>query len=297
MSRPFDFVWVIFLALGFLSGQGALAGAEGDKTKPLDQELLKKLGGPPGDDLDRELFAPATPSKKNEPASRPSGRPDEPSGKNQGDRTKRPSDATEIGNRQSAASGSAGDGPLVEIVRQMRQAESLLAQANTTDKTQEVQMQILRQLDELLRQTSKRSSGGSCSSPGGSKPASAAGAAQSAGPAEIRHQAVRTRRSQSHGGRPQTAQELSGISLRRRRLKVPWQQRRRLDEKTLGQFAHARTPANAAVACRGFLAEIPRDDRRVFPTARGRGEGRVQMTASARKETSWGGQACLLGLI
>lgn len=62
------------------------------------------------------------------------------------------------------------DNPLVDIARRMREAERLLAGAQSGQKTQELQDSILRDLDELLKQISARCRAaqacqGQCASP------------------------------------------------------------------------------------------------------------------------------------
>ncbi len=72
---------------------------------------------------------------------------------------------------QDLSAVSEADNPLVDIARRMREAERLLAQANSGQKTQELQDGILRDLDALLKQVqaqcrAARAAQGQCQSPG-----------------------------------------------------------------------------------------------------------------------------------
>jgi hypothetical protein len=117
-------------------------------SRPLDQRLLKELNSRPGDEIDRELFGPeekagpAVPPKPGSSLPKPADVPAPPA-----------RDLSRVFEQEN---------PLVDIARQMREAERLIAQAHSGEKTREVQEQIVRQLDGLLQRVCKQCGGTQC---------------------------------------------------------------------------------------------------------------------------------------
>lgn len=110
--------------------------------KSLDEELL--------DDLNKDLLPPAKPPgakpEKTSPPARPktapAGLPDE-------------SVKPLIDGEDVDLSGKSDD-PLERIGGRMRQVEGLIVKHDTSSRTQTIQKQILRELDQLLEQTQQQ---------------------------------------------------------------------------------------------------------------------------------------------
>jgi hypothetical protein len=66
--------------------------------------------------------------------------------------------------------GAAAEDPYRLIGKQMRQAEALIAQGETAEKTQQVQQQIVEDLARLIETMKQQCAGGACDKPGQGKP-------------------------------------------------------------------------------------------------------------------------------
>jgi hypothetical protein len=164
MKLPWQVFVAAALGLALVGPAVAVVPSGSDKDRPVDQELLKQLNARSTDDVDRELFGPDGP--KGKPAARPPGdavapaKPNEP-----------PADRTGGAQRQLPRPGGAEKGaPLVDIARQMRRVEALIAQAECGQKTQDIQEDILKELEDLLEQMKKRCQGQGECKPGTCKP-------------------------------------------------------------------------------------------------------------------------------
>jgi hypothetical protein len=121
-----------------------------DEPKPIDKQLLDQLIAEPIDeDVERELF----------------GKDDMPPGGEapETDETPEPPQDSQLldKNREHEPGPGAiseAANPLLEIARQMRTAEGLLAKADSGSKTQEVQKRIVASLDDLIRQARRQCS-------------------------------------------------------------------------------------------------------------------------------------------
>lgn len=135
------------LLVGLLLASGVWAG-EGSDSSSLDDELLEGLSAPI-DALDAGTApAPAQPAPESQPAGQSiQGLTDQ------------------LMQELGAAADSETDDPLLVIARRMREAESRLAKGEAGPPLQENQEQILRDLDELIKQASKKCQG-ACSKPG-----------------------------------------------------------------------------------------------------------------------------------
>ncbi len=149
MIRRKWLAWTAVLAFLTWAGISWCAPPESSDQRPLDRQLLNELNARPGDDIDRELFGPgeksgpaAPPSKPEPPPPKPAGGPAQPA--------------------RDLSRVSDAENPLVDIARQMREAERLIAQAESGEKTQGLQEQIVKQLEELLKKLCKKCGGGQC---------------------------------------------------------------------------------------------------------------------------------------
>jgi hypothetical protein len=120
-----------------------------------EDPLLKKLNEDLLNDLDKELFD-GPPQPKNKPtADAPAGKT--PSADPELDRElMRGLEGEDIGKEQAD--------PLVTVGRRMREVESLIAGKEAGQTTQELQQQIVKELDELIRDLRQRSQSQSASS-------------------------------------------------------------------------------------------------------------------------------------
>jgi hypothetical protein len=138
---------VLLPALAFAatccSVPGRPARADSEKSPSLDDQLLETLRADPLDELDREPVAP--PHGKSEPPGRPN-RADELLGKD-ADAWKR-----ELLRELGAAAASEDENPLLDIARQMRHVEGLIAENESGPGTQGLQGRIVARLDELIKQ-------------------------------------------------------------------------------------------------------------------------------------------------
>jgi len=131
---------------------GESARADSKKTQSLDAKLLESLNADPLDEFDRELFAPGEDEVK---------RPRLP-GAEQKTPGKEEDWKRQLLRELGAASVSEEENPLLDVVRQMRQVEGLIAETESGPQTQGLQRQIVASLDELIKQA--RNCCKSCSS-------------------------------------------------------------------------------------------------------------------------------------
>ncbi len=138
-----------------------------DSKADIDRELLEKLGGGPGDDLDRELFAPGKKSSGDKPGKQPAQKAD---GKQRpGDdivrellRELRRTDADDnkdVSPKTDETAAEKGN-PLISIARQMRDVERRIGKNDCGQDTQQTQQLIVDQLDRLIEQAKKSCCGG-----------------------------------------------------------------------------------------------------------------------------------------
>jgi hypothetical protein len=145
------FVWA------FVSVLVVPCRADKEPDPSLDDQLLKSLGIDSLDEFDRELFTPDKAKREGEDA--PGRRPGIPGG--DPDEWKR-----ELLRELGDAGVSEEENPLLDIARQMRQAEGLIVGNESGDPTQKVQRQIVSRLEELIEQARsccKPSSSSQCS--------------------------------------------------------------------------------------------------------------------------------------
>jgi hypothetical protein len=135
LPKPFLALCLIACSLGL----GVAVRADSKRTPSPDQESLKRLGVNPSSDLDQELFAPD--ANRPKPPNSQSG-PGKEGDDWKGDLLR------ELG----AAATPEEENPLLEIARQMRLAEGLIAQSKSGPHTQGVQKEIVASLDELIKQ-------------------------------------------------------------------------------------------------------------------------------------------------
>ena len=119
---------------------GASARADAEKTESLDAELLESLNADPLDEFDRELFAP-----KDDEGRRP-----QPTGAQEKTPGREEEWKRRLLQELGAASVSEDENPLVEVARQMREVEGLIAESESGARTQGIQRQIVASLDELI---------------------------------------------------------------------------------------------------------------------------------------------------
>lgn len=118
-----------------------------------DDALMKSLGIDSLDEFERELFTPDQGKVEGRDAS--VGGPGIPGG-----------DPDQWKRELLRELGAAGEDPLLDVARQMRQAQGLIAASESGDPTQAVQRQIVARLEELIKQCRsccKPCSGSQCS--------------------------------------------------------------------------------------------------------------------------------------
>jgi hypothetical protein len=144
---------LIALLVFAVAGEGAFA--EKGPGRSLEQQLMEDLETRPLDaDAQRDLRDPQskTPSKAN-----PAG------GAAPTENKKDESLDSKLRRELGAAAVSEDANPILGIVEKMQQAQGLLGQSETGEKTQKLQAGILANLDELLKTARSRSQSGSCS--------------------------------------------------------------------------------------------------------------------------------------
>jgi hypothetical protein len=150
-----------FVAVPLILAQGGNEPPPRDSTKgksappSTEDPLLKKLNQDLFNDLDKELFDGVPQPKNKPPADAPAGK--QPSTDPDLDRElMRGLDGEDIGQEEAD--------PLVTVGRRMREVESLIAGQKTGQTTQEMQQQIVKDLDTLIREMRNRSQSQSSSS-------------------------------------------------------------------------------------------------------------------------------------
>lgn len=150
MRYPCMVLAVLLLAGSMLTA----AEPSGDKPAPsrasgsLDDELLKGLGDDPLDDL-----VPKAPPERG----------------GEGPQRRGMSDLDEqllrgLGGEDVGQPGEDADNPLVRLGRQMRQAEQRIRDTDSGDATQQLQQQIVRDLESLIKQIEQQQRKSSSSS-------------------------------------------------------------------------------------------------------------------------------------
>jgi hypothetical protein len=116
--------------------------ADKEPAPSLDDQLLESLGIDSPDELDQELFAPDKGKREGRDTSgeQPGTAGGDPDG------WKR-----ELLRELGEAGVSEEENPLLDVARQMRQAEGLISENESGDPTQAVQRQIVARLDELIK--------------------------------------------------------------------------------------------------------------------------------------------------
>jgi hypothetical protein len=142
MKTPFLLTTTAIFAWACFSVPVVPCRADKDPAPSLDDQLLESLGIDSLDAFDRELFAPDKGTREGRDAS--GQRPGIPGG--DPDQWKR-----ELLEQLGKAGVSEEQNPLLDIARQMRQAEGLIAENESGDPTQEVQRDIVARLDELIK--------------------------------------------------------------------------------------------------------------------------------------------------
>jgi len=147
MVRSVCLTLIVVLALPLATGRAAPARAQSKDKPSVDEQLRDRLRAGAMDDVDRELFGP----RQDQPARKDA--PDDRKGPAQG-----PSEdmKQKLSRELGAAAVREGDDPRLSIARQMREVESLIAQARSGEPTQQTQEQILAELDKLIQQARKR---------------------------------------------------------------------------------------------------------------------------------------------
>ena len=121
-----------------------------DEPKAIDEQLLDQLIAEPIDeDVERELFG-----KDDVPPGAEADNAGEMPESPQGNQSLDKSLQRELG----PAAVPEDANPLLQIAREMRAAERLLAEADSGSKTQDVQKRIVASLDELIRQARRQCS-------------------------------------------------------------------------------------------------------------------------------------------
>ncbi len=144
-ERKATLIGCAILGIACCLGLGAAARADSEKSQSVDDQLLESLGADPIDDVDRELFAP------DEEPSQPSEAPGA-SGTDRPPRGDVEAWKEQLLRELGAAGVSEDENPLLDVARQMRRAEGLIAETESGRQTQDVQRQIVARLDELIQQ-------------------------------------------------------------------------------------------------------------------------------------------------
>jgi hypothetical protein len=128
--------------------------APGKAPKSLDEQLLDDLNQP-------DPLAPAVPGN-NQPA------PNDPAGAQPQNSAQPKPLPGQVGEGEDIQLGDNQPHPLTRISEQMRSAQSLITQNDTSTRTQGLQQQILSDLEKLLEQTRKQCQ--ACQNPTGGAP-------------------------------------------------------------------------------------------------------------------------------
>jgi len=208
----------------------------------VDQDLLRQLNARATDDVDRELFGPDDRGAK-PAAPQPPRKTDAPA---KPDRPPKPDAAAgDRSERLSRELGPAGekDDPLVDIARQMHQAEGLLGQAECGPRTQQLQGRIVADLEELLKEARKRCGGsGQRSSPqsaqgGGPQPGGRPKQNPNPSPSKIAAKPGPKPTPQAKGAGPSRADPAQRAALQSRVWgNLPQRERMQMEQKPPEQF-------------------------------------------------------------
>jgi hypothetical protein len=138
---------ILFRLLLVLAGATSRAGAadEPARDKPEPPALLKKKDKPPADEArpDKKPEAPAKPGKKSEPPRKDGAKDDDPPPQDP------EQDPKEI---------------LARITKNMKASEDRLAKKDPSEATREIQRDIVKDLDSLIKQSQQSSNSSSSSS-------------------------------------------------------------------------------------------------------------------------------------
>ncbi len=170
--------------------------AQSSATKSLDDELLGELSeglfGPVEDELFRQgVQKPKQPAPANQSGSKASS-PAKPAGRPKS----APADPYPELDQPEGEDIGPQDNPLASISRQMQQVQRKLASKQLDDQTLQMQQEIVRRLEKLLKQSRRNSS----SRGGASRPSSGSRSGSR------RQQAKLPSGTQSQGGQPQGQQ-------------------------------------------------------------------------------------------
>jgi len=129
----------------------------------LDDELLKDLGGDPLAGEERTTESPG---------AKPAGLRDAKEGRDAKNKRNSPDSDADALDRELLKGlddgedlGADGEqNPLARLNQEMRRLEALIAQQNSGDDTRQLQTQVVRDLEELIRQARKKSKQGNSSS-------------------------------------------------------------------------------------------------------------------------------------
>jgi len=154
---------------------GPLASPVLSPENPLDRELFGETPGqtktvPPPDKTQPEGPAGRSPSEALPAKPSKPGGPTPPDLLPDSAEPRKPAASPAAPLPQDYSRVSEAENPLVDIARRMREAERLLAQAQSGQKTQELQDGIVKDLDELLKRVAAQCQGAQacqvqCSSP------------------------------------------------------------------------------------------------------------------------------------
>ncbi len=197
-----------------VAGEWGWAAKAADKTTPAsegttapkevqneDQELLQSLDN----ELLEGLDEPAKPAESD---ADPSKAPPAPSA----DPSDKPPKSANPGKSNDAQGSASADDPLAKIASKMKGVERQIASKQVDQSTQRLQAEILRDLDELLKQCQGQCQGGGGGKPG-SKPGSSAGkGGQSGGKSGNAAPAESPARESSPNERRQSAQPVEQVS-------------------------------------------------------------------------------------
>ncbi len=153
------------LALGGEDPKPTSAPGAADRGTSLDDKLL--------DDLNNELLdgLDAVPSKTNSKSN-----DGEPASDLDRQLLRQLGEGEDLGEETS--------NPLISISRRMRAAEGLIAQRDTSERTQRLHKEIVADLDVLIEQLKKQCSSGQCAGGGEKKPKGKPGSGSKAGTGE-----------------------------------------------------------------------------------------------------------------
>lgn len=136
----------ILLLAACLAASAALAAEPAKPGPSVDDELLKDLNTKMSDDLDGQLPGPEQKKAAKPGESKPASAAGQGRGGEKPEPVQPPRD---LG--QAAVSGE--ENPLIEIAQQMQLAGMFLGRAQSGEKTQQVQADIVEQLNKLIKKS------------------------------------------------------------------------------------------------------------------------------------------------